>query len=173
MSEREIIELSAPDDGPVWFKQWARALQHRLLKINRILASLVLQENISCRIVREVVVNNRPIQLRHNLGREHKFISIGSGRASWFRVVNSGTNQATVRVKLPATATTIESVRQVSTFPVLDASIFQVGDTVAVGDAVRKVSNIVDNVITLSDKVDLRASQDVILAREEVLFLIL
>jgi hypothetical protein len=173
MSEREVIGLAAPENSPEWFRKWARDTAYKILKLNRSLSTLVLGENVSSRTLKLSVNHNTVIQIQHDLNREHQFILAGSGRISCFKIVSTTINQLRITPYLQSTSTVDTSIKQMSSFPVLDASIFTVGDVVLINGAERKITNIVGNVITLADKVNLRELRSVTLARETVYFLIL
>jgi hypothetical protein len=173
MSEREVIGLAAPEDSPDWFRKWARDTAYKILKLNRSISTLVLGENISSRTLKLSVSHNTVTQIQHDLNREHQFLLAGAGRMSCFKIVSTTINQLKIIPYLQSTSTVDTSIKQLSSFPVLDASIFTIGDVVFINGAERKITNIVDNVISLTDKVNLRELRSVTLARETVYFLIL
>lgn len=174
MAEQEVVGVAAPDDAPDWFKKWAVNANYKFVKLFRSIAnSLTVKDGLSSSIIRASVRNNDITTLTHNLNREHDFIAIGNGRVLNYDIVSIGTNFVKIKVRLPSTSTVHTTTALENKLDVLDASIFKIGDVVQINGDARTIINIVDNRITLSDRVNLRYLRSVTLARETVSFLIL
>ena len=173
MAEIQVVGIAVPDDSPSWFKKWARTNNTLIQKAFRSLTKLTLTENISSRVIQLNVAHGSTTVIPHGLKREVAVTVSGGGRVKFFSIIRSGYSEVVVKPYLADTLTNEISVTQKRSFTVLDSSVFVVGDVVFVGNVERKITNIVGNVLTLSDKVDLRVQKTVTLAREVVTFVIL
>jgi hypothetical protein len=173
MAEIRVVGIAPPEESPSWFKKWAGGNNSLILKIYRSLTTLTLSGNISSAVFRVNVAHGVAVKLPHGLKREISVILKGSGRCQYYKTISSNYSYVTVKPFLAQTLTNEISVGQKRNFSVMDGSIFNVGDLVQIDGSERKITNIVGNVLTLSDKVDLRVQKTVTLARETVTFVIL
>lgn len=172
MAELEVVGLNPPEDSPNWFRSWAKANNAKLVKLFRSFSSITLS-NISARRIETSVNHGEVITLVHNLNREPKIVLTGAGRVVSFVKISSSSTKTQIKPFLMQTFTTEISSALKKSFSVSDSSIFRLGDLVKINGAERKVTNIVGNTVTLSDKVDLSAQTAVILSKDVVTFLIL
>lgn len=134
---------------------------------------LTAKDNLTSVSLTSQLTSGDSVIVQHNLKNVPTVVLLSSGRVEVYAVSKQSNTQFTVTAKLLSTRTVIQRQAFFDRIEVEDAALFNIDDTIVVGEYVRTIKNIQKRVITLNKNLLLGDSVPVTLAKETCSFFLM